>query len=356
MLFGKKNDNEVNEEKVLVDYESKLYNSLVYARLNYDLSIAKGKIEKNGPLDENTDKKIKNFMNKNIVNPFRENIKSNYEEIKERIEERIKEFKENKKQEDYSFGDDLTVLNNEMNKFFYNDSKGIGRICFGLKFIFDESIEYEYEEESLKFISSVIFNDENRIDEIYEKLKNNYLAINKKEFSTNQKVVMGILGGTTLILTAAAVGIAGGSLFSANVAQCVCNLANVGTGGAMVVAGETAKIAGFACLSTYVVNAGMKTYNQIDIYKNFKEDFKDMKASEMSQILAMRVTLYELVNARMNDKERKEYINDILVLSDNFRSDAEYLYIIEKVNMNESKAKINACNNLTKRMATILGL
>ena len=195
-------------------------------------------------------------------------------------------------------------------KLFKNDKDGLGRLTFALTFALDErSQEYQFPEESLEVVSEILFDDPKKLTKVYKSYKTNYIKI--------QKPVTGDFEN--------AFGFAGiGSALALSVVP-------------MFVTGT------MALISHFVNRSAANTA------------FNNMSVTETNAVLALRLTLIEYAR-ELGDAKRKEMTDSFLEMIDSLRSDAEYKWYVEGVNIPECREKIETCNLTLARLAKILGV
>ena len=195
-------------------------------------------------------------------------------------------------------------------KLFKNDKDGLGRLSFALMFALDErNQEYQFPEESLEVVSEILFDDPKKLTRVYNSYKTNYIKI--------QTPATGDLES--------AFGFAG---ISSALALSVVPMFVTGT---MAIIG-------------HIINRSAAN-----------SSFANMSVTETNAVLALRLTLIEYAKD-LGSEKRKEMIDSFLEMIDSMRSDAEYKWYVEGVNIPECREKIETCNLTLVRLSKILGV
>lgn len=196
-------------------------------------------------------------------------------------------------------------------KLFKNDKDGLGRLSFALMFAIDErNLEYQCPVESLEVVSEILFDDPKKLGKLYNSYKTNYMKI-QKPFPDELDSAIGV--GT-------------------------------GIGGALALSMIPMFVTGTVAILGHLFNR-----------RAANESFCNMSTNETHAILAFRLTLIEYAS-ELGEAKRKELTDAMLEEVGNIRSDAEYKWYVEGVNIPECREKIENCNLTLARLAKILGV
>ena len=89
--------------------------------------------------------------------------------------------------------------------------------------------------------------------------------------------------------------------------------------------------------------------------KAASDAFKNMTLSETNASLAFYLTLIGEMKDK-DEKKRNEMVDELLNKLSNIRSDAEYKWYVEGVDVPECREKTELCNMALKRLGQILGV
>ena len=247
-------------------------------------------------------------MINDIGNSFR---RQNVQELsveKAKAEEALKAFRAAHDEKDLEISQDTEKFGKYIDKhLFKKDKDGLSRLSFALIFALDgRNNEYQCPEESLEVVSEILFDDSNRLGRLYSRYRKNYEAIHQ-QWPSEATGIKGV--GRVLAL--------------AIMPLCVSGI--------------------FATVS-YAMHK-----------KAAKEAFKNMTLNETNASLAFYLTLIEeMKNA--DESKKKEMVDELLTKVSNIRSDAEYKWYVEGLEIPECKAKIELCNMTLGRLGHILGI
>ncbi|MDE7379605.1 MAG: hypothetical protein K2N14_01010 [Clostridia bacterium] len=343
-------------EKEQMAKQQALYDALLYYGLLKDLKIVEDEMCKNEPLP--TDKSngaLRNFWNKNVLNETRRRTMTKLSEKKNNILNRLEEFKSKREQSgiDYSAGEDREKLSKQIDEVFSGDNANLSKALFALQFCLDNQIEYENKETVYAEISYYLFSDKNVISNLYSNLKENYIQLFRAPFDKVQKTILKCLGISAIIAIALPSVVTGGAVATALVAPALLEgvLAEIGIGIAATV--EVAAVYSSILLGGALI--GTEIAKQIKI-NNAKESLRKTSPEDLSLLLAIKATLIQYAKNSMGEEEMKSALDDCLKQLNDLRADAEYLLIVERLDAEKSKKKIDICNNFTSRLVNIVGL
>ena len=343
-------------EKEQMANQQALYEALSYYGLLKDLKIVEDKMLENEPLS--TDKSngaLKNFWNKNVLNETRRRAMIKLSEEKNIILNRLEEFKNKNEQSgvDYSSGENRAQLLKQIEEAFGGDNANIGKALFSLQFCLDSQIEYENKEIIYAEISELLFGNKKTIADLYDKLKENYIQLFKAPFVKAQKTILKCLGIAALIAVALPPFVVTGTMVTALTVPALLEgvLAQVGIG--IAATAEVAAIYSSVLLGGALI--GTEIAKKIKI-ENAKEKLIKTSNEDLSLLLDIKATLSQYAKKTMSGEEMKVALDDCLKQLNDLRADAEYLLIVERLDADKSKKKIEICNNFTTRLVNIVGL
>lgn len=308
MIFGKRKKERARQN---------IIDNLTLCRLEGDLLAVEAAIRDNAPKAEAEVEggRIKKFVT-GLVNELGNMVRvANVRELsvdKEKAKAAITEYRKAHSEKDLELSKNPEQFKAYINKtLFKNDKDGLARLTFALTFAIDErNQKYQCPEESLEVVSEILFDDPKKLGRLYNSYKNNYMKI-QKPFPDEIEGALGI--GTGL----------GGALALSLMPLCVT--------GAVAVIG-------------HLLNK-----------KALSEAFANMNTNETNAVMALRLTLIEY-SRDLPDSKRKEMIDAFLEEISNIRSDAEYNWYVEGVNIPECREKIESCNLTLQRLSKVLGI
>ena len=337
-----------------------VYAATVYYRLLKDMEYVDRKMSENSPLSSDNERSaITNIWNKKVVNSIRKKATVKLSDIKHKITIETENYKQKMREcgIDISAAEDVEKLRGLMDKLFADDKYGINRIFFGIRIALDNEVKTAYSKETLEDVSALIFGDKYKLDDIYDDLKDNYLAIYRKPLSEVSKGVMIGMGLFSLIsLAALPFGLAIGASSSAVITSC---LAQLGHSAPYVIGTGIVNVTSAAALFSLAILGGAAVGTEIHkkcSEEKLKKNFRTLTVKDLGVIFAIKATIIQHAKKIVGDSEMKEVLDDCLKQINDLRSDAEYMLIVEKINATESKEKISVCNRLTERLAAIVGV
>lgn len=306
----------MRKAKRLAKAKKLVVKNLTYLRLKNDLAIIENEINSNQPVEKETSSsglgKIINGFVTEIANNVRRKAVVDLSVEKKTALDNLASFESENDVKELELAGDIAKLKKYMNKeLFKKDAYGIQKIQFALSLMLDNSVEYVRKEESLQAISSILFDDEGYMNILFKLFEQNYYGIQKKAVD---EVQTGMLLG-------------------------------VGVWSVVVGSWLPIGIGGIATLVNHI------------IHKNeMKKKFQSLSKDELQAFLAMKLTVIETTRKSMPESARKDLIDDLLKYVSNLRSDAEYEWLIEKLDAPTNKAKIELCNLAVDRLSRVVGI
>lgn len=290
------------------ELNKKLLDKIHIYRLNYDLNIINNEILNNEKEEVNSKTNIFEKVASSVKNEIKE---TKLEKLNKQLKETNKRLEE-VNNENITF-DDLLKL---VDKTFKKDSDDLSKYLFSISIIASNN-EYFYADKSEGSVSILLWENASLLENIKKEFKSNFVKITSLGLSNNQKLVLAGTAGATLIA----------SLLVAPSILSSVGKAAVGTlilpTGVTAITAACILGAGLSATTTY---AGMKILNK----EKFKEDLKKLSYEEISYILTVKALLLTHAKNVMSEDNFKEYLNDILLLTSDLKSDSLYYALVEK--------------------------
>lgn len=291
--------------------------NLTYMRLKSDLEVIEREMNNNLPVEKEQPtggviSKIITNIATEIANTTRRKNTVDLSVEKKVALENLESFEVVNDAKELELAKDEAKLKKFMEKeLFKKDPHNIQRIQFALSFMLDSSYEYLRKEESLQKISKLLFDDEGYMNILIMLFEQNYYGIQKKDVEEAQS----------------------GMLLGAGIMSLVM--------GSWIPLG----VGGIATVISRIIRK-----------KELKDKFQNLSKDELHAFLAMKLTLVEATRKTMSEDARKELIDDLLKYVSNLRGDAEYEWLVEKVDAPLNKEKIELCNLTLQRLSRVVGI
>ena len=291
--------------------------NLTYMRLKSDLEVIEREMNNNLPVEKEQPtggviSKIITNIATEIANTTRRKNTADLSVEKKVALENLESFEVVNDAKELELAKDEAKLKKFMEKeLFKKDPHNIQRIQFALSFMLDSSYEYLRKEESLQKISKLLFDDEGYMNILIMLFEQNYYGIQKKDVEEAQS----------------------GMLLGAGIMSLVM--------GSWLPLG----VGGIATVISRIIRK-----------KELKDKFQNLSKDELHAFLAMKLTLVEATRKTMSEDARKELIDDLLKYVSNLRGDAEYEWLVEKVDAPLNKEKIELCNLTLQRLSRVVGI
>ena len=303
MIFNKR-----KKEKI----KQNILDNLTLCRLKGDLLAVEASIRDNAPKSEpeeegGTFKRIFNGIINEINNAARTINTRELSTDKEKAKTAVNAFRAKYSENELRLSEDIEAFKKYIDKqLFKKDRDGLGRISFALMFALDDKgHEYQYPEESLEFVSEIIFDDHKRLGDLYARFKNNYISL---DASTRSE-----LKGVRKLFSTIALSL------------------------------SPMRISGVSTFSNYVLNK-----------LGLRDALKSMTPGEAGTTLAFYLTLLEEI-IKADESKKKEAVDELLGKIDNIRADAEYKWFVEGDSIPDCQKKIEICDLAIARLGKILG-
>ena len=290
--------------------------NLTYIRLKNDLAVIENEMNNNQPVEkENGGNVITKFFNgivTELSNTARRKSVVDLSVEKKMALDNLTAFERENNVKELELASDVEKLKKYMNKeLFKKDAYGIQKIQFALSLMLDNSREYVRKEESLQAISAILFNDEGYMNILFKLFEQNYYGIQKKAVDELQTGMLLGVGVWSLVV------------------------------GSWLPVG----IGGIATIINHLIHRS-----------EMKKKFQSLSKDELQAFLAMKLTVIEATRKNMPERARKDLIDDLLKYVSNLRGDAEYEWLIEKLDAPANKEKIELCNLTVDRLSRVIGI
>lgn len=355
------NDNIVKSFMNQAKINEKLFAEIALFRHLLELDMIEAELKQNEPMPTADKTKLGRAIIDNTVNAYRRRETQKISEKKKICLQNIDELRSKCEAGGITLSDGSEQSLREcVTETFIADTSGMQKLCFAMTVCLSDGSDgstFIYGDETLSSVSAVLFDDQSRIKHIRNKLYENYKWIVNGNFWERNKdfiIGMGISLALVTVLTPVVLGVSAAS--SAIVTSC---LAQIGHSAPGLIGVGLAKITGMALAGTALfggtVLAGMGI---ADIIRNesTKKALRQLAPDDVAALLAMKATLIDFGAPSLGDDERKTELDECLAGLNDFRSDAEYMLIVEKCDADNSRKKIQYCNRFVSRLATISGI
>ncbi len=356
-----------NEEKITQAFvernvrNKELTAAITLFRHQCELKRIEEAIEANKPVPTQDDSKVKRVIIDNTVNAFRRMETQKLSEKKQRCQDNISQFKAKCADEKIELADvSQDSLRKLVESFFENDTYGSQKVLYAMILCLqgeDENNNYIFGEDTLADVSRILFDDETKIMHIKEMFYKNFREIAGNGFLDNSKyflIGMGISLALFTVLSPVVLNLYAAGSFV--LAGCLAHMLPFAPG---IIGAEIANVTGMVVMGSVLLGGVALTgYGMSELIKGekTKEAFRHLKPNDFAAILSMRATLLDFGMTTMDKEVSKKELDECLVSMNDWRSDAEYMLIVEKTDAINSKKKIQICNRFVNRLAVIAGV
>ena len=337
--------NEINTK------HTKLFKSLQYLRLQYSLYLVDEDLAKNQPTITNQNDGIFKSFFSAVGNEFKGSKTNKLLAVKNNINSETRRFLSSSTEQLYGENEIPAIVR----EVFQNDVYDLERTIFSTSLILDGEYTYEYEKETLNYVSTLLWNKSDRLINMKNSIESMYKDLAKQPLSTKQKLLLG--GVAALAFTTFAVspllfsGIASGG-------EILGGLASVGyAAGAAEGMGAIFGIGVLGSIELLVDCALIGfTYAFLDACNKdkVKKSFREMAHDNAALLLAVRCYIMHVAKQTMPQNIFKEKTSELLQMLQDLKSDTDYVLLVEKQNIEENKKKIHVFHNLDKKLAEML--
>lgn len=290
--------------------------NLTYIRLKSDLAAIEKEMADNEPVQKENTKniitKVISAVATEVANGIRRKNTIDLSVEKERALANLSAFEKKVSQKELELSGDIKKFKTFIDKkLFKGDKYDMNRKQFALSFILGSANDYLRSEESLKDVSAVLFDDEGYMSELYKTFENNFYGIQKK--AVDERGLGTIIGMGIWSL-------------------CSWSIIPIGIGGMVAL------------------------IRSLDRRQKMEKAFENLSKDELHAYIAMKLTLVESSRHTMPEREWKELIDGTLKYIGNLRGDAEYEWLIERLNAPTNKEKIELSNLAVERLSKIIGI
>lgn len=215
----------------------------------------------------------------------------------------------------------------------------------------DGEYSYHYDNESLKYVSNILWNQTDVLHNIKNNLENIYKDLAKQPLNNGQKLILG--GTAALVLLYSFVP----ELALAGPAPAITSGLK-GFGAAVGLGGTMIKGVGLIAMAELLLDGAIIgfTYAMLDMHnkKMVQKSFREMNYNHAAKMLAIRCYIMSVAKQNMPINVFKEKTSELLQMLQDLKSDTDYVLLVEKQNIEENKKKIQVFHNLDIKLAKIL--
>lgn len=284
--------------------------NLTHHRLKADLAAVEGEIYENQPRASTA----QNFFDKvmtDFKNEIRKDVVGALTIEKKAAQDALAAFEKSHDRKQLALLADekkwKTVLDK---KLFKGDKYNLAKMQFALAFMLQDGQAYQRESDSLEAVSEVLFDDPKYMARLYAALQDNFVKIHNVANIDEQRAIV----------------------FGLNVAS-LLPFSPVIVGGINVIA---------------LINAERKK-------QRMKQVFRSLSGAETNMLLATKLTLIQMSKENMPKAEWGALVDEYLRTVNNFRSDAEYEWLVEQSQVPVCKEKIAICDLCVNRLSQVVG-
>lgn len=339
----------------------KLFAEIALFRHLRELDIIESELKENEPIPTAEKSKFGRAIIDNTVNALRRRETQRISEKKKICLQSIDELRSKSEAVGISLSDGSEQsLKDCVAETFADDATGKQKLFFAMTVCLSDGSDggrFIYGDETLFNVSTVLFGDELRMKQIKNRLYENYKwIVNGNFWERNKDFIIGMGITLALVTTLTPVMLGVGAASSAIVTNCLAQIGHCAPG---LIGVGLAKITGMALAGTALLGgtvlAGMGVANIIR-NESAKKAFRNLSPDDVAALLAMKATLIDFGTPSLGDDERKIELDECLSGLNDFRSDAEYMLIVEKCDAENSRKKIQYCNRFVSRLAAISGI
>lgn len=237
-----------------------------------------------------------------------------------------------------------------VNAMFSNDNGNIAKTVFSLTVLSDEK-HYYYKDYSLRVASYLLWNDYEFLHNLKKEFEKKYKKLSDNGLSTGQ--VIALVGVTSIAALSAGLAVAplfvGGAGVSASVATSTLAGAGALLGTEMMSVGM--QVSGLTVLVLTGGSMGL-TYTSLKAYNNYdiRKEMKKLSYNEITYFVTLKSIQLDMAQKTMSSTEFKEYLNDMLVLLGDLKSDSMYYSLVEKTEKDKHKKLTDAYHRLDKML------
>lgn len=299
-----------NTIKETNELNNKLLNAIHLYRLNYDLRVLLEELEKNKQENVSTKSNIFEKAAKNIKNE----IKSNKSDKLQKNLDETKELLKEQNNKDISYDDLLKLFNKS-----FKDNE-LSKLLFSISLVIEEK-EYFYDEQSESTISMMLWEDVSYLENLKNNFKTNYIKISSTNITSNKHILLGASACASFVTSLSV-----NASFLDNLAVNVKSDKS-STIGALIALG----------LSKDTNYETMKTVNK----EQLKSEFSKLSLEEVSYIYTIKSLVAEYVIKNLDKTTSKNYLNDLLLLTNDLRANCLYSALVNKVDVDSNEKLID---------------
>ena len=326
---------------------TRLFKSLQYLRLKYSLYLLNEDLKKNQPIaaDSNSGRIGRLFLEPK--NNLRSTKTNKLLALRSSINSEIGRLLKDSTEMPY----DQNEINQIIREVFQNDTYSLEKSLFSAGIVLDGEYNYEYEKETLDYISALLWNNNYQLSYIKNSIEHTYKDLAKQPLSIKQKWLLGGTAAAVLFTIA----IPGLNLAGLSASGITSGLAGFGT--ALGLGGTMLEGIELMFLFELLVDSAIIgfTYAMLDEYnKNIvKNSFRKMDYNDAAKMLAIKCYIMSVAKQTMPENIFKEKTSELLQMIQDLKSDTDYVLLVEKQNIEENKKKIKVFHNLDEKLAKI---
>lgn len=228
-------------------------------------------------------------------------------------------------------------INDYLEKIYDTDKYGLRRLLLGITILQDDLYEYDYEDDEYEMISSLVYNNADKLNEIYKGLKSYYSSIYGKSFNIDPKGSFKSLGS-------------GGSILLSAFPFIVSNDDNISSGLELLGINDVKLGFQFTILLSLFNGSDFSG----DAYSRLKQNnisdllnlVDSLSLSDLAFMLTIKALMFDEAVKRMMENDAKTNLIETLDIFNKIRVDIEYKLMVEKQKIKENKAKVEMINEL----------
>lgn len=321
--------------------QTDLFKTLQSIRLRHEIKLVEENLYKNRPTTPSPDDGVL----KKLWAPFGNEIKSGItQNLLNKKTVILREYDRFTKNINMTTG---TIYNEKdvysfAGEVFTDDIYLLKRTLFSISIIFDREYEYQYDKESLAYVSQLLWGNKDKLESIKSDIENIYKDLAKQPLSATQKFVLGGVAALTLF-TAVAPALAVGGLSAAGITSSLATFGGTMVGGVGVIALAELLLDGAIIGFTYAL---LDAQRRIDV----KHSFRKMSYDSAAQMLAIKCYIMHVAKQTMPAPLFKEKTSELLQMISDLKSDTDYVLFVEGKNVDENKKKIKVFHNLDNKL------
>lgn len=307
-----------------------LISSLQLVRLYKDLEFIEKGISDNVQVEKSDKDNIFKKFSKNVSNSIKKNRCESFEKDKSVDLKRIEELKEDKE-----ITVDISKVKEVLNSYCKTIEK---KYVLGIIYLLSDTNEYSFKDETDKELSKIIFDDENKLEELKKSLNSHYLKVSDG------------------VLTSLFTGFKSNEIVLAALTEYMSfdvkgKTAFEGCEKAFLSLNDESENSARAILSFLLT--GKLSYSESDNSEAINA-FLKLNKIELQNALAIKACLISLTKSLVKDNELKDNVKTLLTSLSILSLNCQLNMIVEKKDEENSKDKLASINAFIDDIASIL--